>query len=631
MTQTKPYSLSKSRSIMKHSYAWYKKRGKTLSSSDLVNFEEKLKQLDAALLGGDRNASDTEARWLEQFCDARFKKSFFDYTKELVVALVLALVIATVIRQMWFENYEIPTGSMRPTFMEQDHLTVSKTQFGLNVPLKTNHFMFETENVQRTSIFIFSAEGMAIKDINTSYFWVLPYTKRLIKRCMGKPGDSLYFYGGHIYAVDKEGNELKELIDGPWMKNVEYIPFLRFEGEITAQQSTRQITFKQMNMPVGRITLMGAANTRGQVFNGTDWVEDKPLAQREPHNTIQTYTDFIGIRNYAMARLLTKRELENYSTANTEGLEDGVLYLELRHNPSMTYPKPQIRSDNMGTTVALTPFASVIPLQKHHLKAIMENMYTCRFIVKDGRARRYQVEGPYTPLAMSPPFAGIPDGSYEFYYGKGYKVGWGAITSLLPDTHPLYSLDPENVQNLYNQGIEMNTLVDPHSKTQEYFPNRYAYFRDGDLYLLGAPVIKKEDPSLTAFHAREKKMEEQSSPERPYAPFKDYGAPVKEGKYDVAFIRTFGVTIPEKHYVALGDNHAMSGDSRSFGFVPEDNIQGVPCIIMWPPGDRLGHPPQKPYPLLTEPRLIVWVVVAFILAVWYAIHRRNIRRPIFRA
>ena len=39
--------------------------------------------------------------------------------------------------------------------------------------------------------------------------------------------------------------------------------------------------------------------------------------------------------------------------------------------------------------------------------------------------------------------------------------------------------------------------------------------------------------------------------------------------------RTFGpVTIPEEHYLVLGDNRHESADSRTYGFVPRDEIVG---------------------------------------------------------
>ena len=38
---------------------------------------------------------------------------------EMAVAIAIALVVATLVRQTWFELYEIPTGSMRPTLKKK--------------------------------------------------------------------------------------------------------------------------------------------------------------------------------------------------------------------------------------------------------------------------------------------------------------------------------------------------------------------------------------------------------------------------------------------------------------------------------------------------------------------------------
>lgn len=628
--QPTEYSINKSRQIMHSSYGWYKKKGNTLNSDQRTSFEQDLQQLDQALLAKDRSTANTLAHKLEEFCNIHFKKSIFDYTWELAVALALALAIATLVRQVWFELYEIPTGSMRPTFKEQDHLTVSKLAFGINTPLQTDHLYFDPNLVQRTSVLIFSGDGVPYIDADTTYFWLIPYKKRYIKREIGKPGDSIYFYGGKIYSVDKEGKPISDFLTAPWMQKLEHIPFLKFEGNISAPTSN-QILFSQMNLPKGRLILSKSGAISGEVYNGKEWIKDQSSAQNSPHQEIKTYSDILGMRNYAMARLLTKQQLQQNPDINSQELEEAPLYLELRHTPSLNYPTAKFQRENRGFGVLLPAYTTVIPLQKQHLDAIMNSMYTARFVVENGRARRYNLESSLFESG-SPRFEGVPDGTYEFYYGKASKVGWGGITSELAEDHPLYSRDPANIQKLYNLGIEMDTEYSPSSKNQSRFPQRYAYFRDGDLYLLGTPILKKDDSVLTAFQEREQKRVEQATTTRPYVAFKDYGPPLKDNReYDIDFIRTFGITIPEKQYLVLGDNHAMSSDSRVFGFVPENNLQGAPSLIIWPPGDgRLGAPAQKPYPIFTFPRIIVYAILLLIAAIWYAIHRRNLQRPIFK-
>lgn len=72
----------------------------------------------------------------------------------------------------------------------------------------------------------------------------------------------------------------------------------------------------------------------------------------------------------------------------------------------------------------------------------------------------------------------------------------------------------------------------------------------------------------------------------------------------------------------------MSGDSRLFGFVPAENLQGVPEVILWPLGERAGYPDQKPYPAITAPRLIIWALAGLIGSIAYVIYRKRLRKPL---
>ena len=625
------YSLRKARHLLKSSYKWYEKKRKTLSSQELQQFESLLKNLDDAVLKEDASEANRWAHQTEEFCDAHFKKGIATYAMEMAVAIVVALVVATLVRQMWFELYEIPTGSMRPTFKEQDHLTVTKTAFGINIPLETNHFFFDPKLVQRTSVVIWSGDKISHLDSDSTFMHIFPYTKRYIKRCMGKPGDTLYFYGGKIYGFDREGHDLMELRDNPWTHRIEHVPFTNFEGRrsFVDEQKAKGIPeaiFHHFNLAIGRLRFYNQ-KIKGEIFNGHSWVEDQPEAQKTPHKTLQTYSDFWGIRNYAMVRLLDQDQLEALTPYHASEMEEGLLYLEFRHTPSLSFPPPLLSNRFVA---ALKGYSTVMPLQEKHLKALMENLYTCRFIVKNGKATAYRL-GSEKITAASPSLPKVPDGTYEFYYGKGVSVGWGGITTALPLDHPLYSADPKNVQRLFNVGIDMNTLVEPHVRNQPYFPNRYAYFREGDLFVMGGVLMEKEDSLLNSFNLRERQKEGASTKEAPYVSFQDYGPPLaKDGSLDKEFMETFGLKIPDQQYLMLGDNHAMSQDSRYFGPIPQANLQGAPSLIIWPPGERWGIPNQKPYPIINIPRMIVWGIAGLIALIWYINHRRNLKKPIFK-
>jgi signal peptidase I len=624
MMDMKSHRLNKFRDALQQAYDWYLQQQGSLSADTKQQLESQMLNLEAALKDENVDKASQLAEGLTQLSKIHRKRSVFSYAKEVVVALLVALLLAVVVRQMWFEPYEIPTGSMRPTFREQDRITVSKTAFGLNIPLTTGHFLFEPQNVQRTSAITFTSEGIKNLDEDTPFLGIFPYKKRLIKRTIGKPGDALYFYGGKIYGVDKEGQAIAELLTAPWMENLEHIPFMKFAGKKSFKE--KKSIFSQMNIPIGRI-YVNRGHQIGEIYNGHTWIKDDPTVQSRDHKGLQAYSDFFGIRNFGMARLLNNRELKSLYPHESRNLGDAPLYLEVAHHPSLSYPQPSIGILDGKSSILLNPLKSIIPLEQSHIDALMQGMYTARFVIKDGHATRYQAEGLHFDKG-SPRFAGVPDGMYEFINGKLYELGFGAMTSEAKPDHPLYSHDPSNVQKLFNYGIEMHVAYAPSQHNNLHFPSRYAYFRSGDLFLMGHSVITKDDPTLTAFHASEMLKEANSSPDKPYTAFKDYGPPLKDGKFDVDFIRTFGVTVPDKQYLLLGDNHAMSADSRIFGFIPEDNLQGAPSLILWPPGERWGPPSQKSYPLFTLPRLIVWSLALIAFAFWYTNLKRWRNRPI---
>ncbi len=255
------------------------------------------------------------------------------------------------------------------------------------------------------------------------------------------------------------------------------------------------------------------------------------------------------------------------------------------------------------------------------MKTLFHNLYTVRFEVKDGVATPYGLPVSMKNNPFLPKLSGIPNGMYEFYYGKGYKIGVQGLSFALEENHPLYNQDPSQIQMLYNLGMEFDTRFSPDSHYPSLFPLRYVYFREGALYTMGAPLFAKEDPILHTFIENESK--------KAY-PFIDKGAPLKEdGTLDVAFIQSHGLKIPKKMYLALGDNHAVSADSREFGFVPQENLKGAPDWIFWPVGSRFGHPNQSPYPVLTLPRSIVWTVIAICIGGAFFWHRRRNKLPKF--
>ncbi|MBT3393584.1 MAG: signal peptidase I [Waddliaceae bacterium] len=632
----KKYSIGRSRRILRMGYELYRKKRKKLSLEDRSALESHIKNLESALTDRDRILCDEHSRKVESFCHRPIlRKSLFSHIFEFCFALLFALVIATVIRQMWFEPYEIPTASMRPTFKERDRLIVTKTNFGLNIPMKPDQFYFDHSLVQRGGTVTFTVEGMNnIADQDTKYFGIFPSKKRYVKRLIGKPGDSFYFYGGLLYGVDAEGEDIIDFREDPLLSDIEHIPFTVFDGFTNAniftaseRSSSRSAIFSFFGEPRARLRTFGNGAVSGELFVDGSWVEEDHPLDADRSDRITKYSDFFGIRNFAMCRLLTLKDVKLYTNFSPEDLDDGILYLEISHTPSLTYPKPQAWPAGNGAVITkLESHRSIIALDRRHLDVIMENMYTSRFVIKNERGDLYNAEGQHFSDS-SPSFPGILPGTYEFYSGSCYKVSRSGVTTILPEDHILYNDSPDNIKKLFNLGMDMHNRFMPFDRNRALFPLRYGYFRDGDLYLLGKRFLAKDDPALLSFHERERRRAADATQYAPYVAFKDHGPPIDEdGNIDIDFIRTFGITVPDKEYLVLGDNHAHSADSRFFGFLPESNIRGAPWKILWSYGDRWGSPNQPSYPFMTLPRLMVWGFAAFIAVISLLIRRYRKKR-----
>jgi signal peptidase I len=607
------FSLRKSKHVLRQSYHLFKRKSKNLSAETKEHLRATLQALQEAILQKNREKADLLAKETLSLTALHLKKNAFDQFRELIIAVVFALTVAILVRQMWFEPYEIPTGSMRPTLKEQDRLIVTKTNFGINFPLRAAHLYFNPDLVQRNGIFVFTGANMDIRDVDTMYFYIFPGKKQYIKRLMGKPGDILYFYGGEMYGIDKDGNDISPLLQVKQIDRIEHIPFIDFDRKIVVPPAATQGVYSpvflyQMNEPIAKLSLNKMGAISGEVL---------PMQNIHAPNTppIKDYFDIWGMKNFGMARILTKEQVKLFTRFDLSKMPEGLLYLEITHHPSFANAK--LVRDEMGRVrPSLSKSTSLIPLQEQHLKAICNSMYTARFCVKNGIGYRY---GSNEKQALNNSFAvhlaSVPDGCYEFYYGKASAVKWQGITQELPADHPLYQCSPEIVQLLYNTGIEWDMHFMPQVKDQRLIPSRYAYFRNGDLYLLGAPIFKKDDPVLVEFAAREKERQAASSAQVPYFGFEDSGPPLlADGSLNKDFVRQYGLMISEKSYLGLGDNHAMSSDSREFGFIPESNMRGAPDFIFWPPDARWGHPNQPPYPFFNLPRTIVWILAA--ISIW---------------
>lgn len=103
-------------------------------------------------------------------------------------SLLLAVLAALTIRWLFLEAYVIPSGSMLPSLLINDHIFVNKIVYGIRAPFSES-WMFKFSEPQRGDIIVFKYP------VDMSTFF--------IKRVVGIPGDKIKFDNGSLYINDQ--------------------------------------------------------------------------------------------------------------------------------------------------------------------------------------------------------------------------------------------------------------------------------------------------------------------------------------------------------------------------------------------------------------------------------------------
>lgn len=103
-------------------------------------------------------------------------------------SLLVAVFIALFIRWAFFEAYVIPSQSMFPSLLINDHIFVNKFVYGVRVPF-SEKWLFKFNEPTRGEVIVFKYP----RDMSTFY----------IKRIVGLPGDKIFYENGTLYINDK--------------------------------------------------------------------------------------------------------------------------------------------------------------------------------------------------------------------------------------------------------------------------------------------------------------------------------------------------------------------------------------------------------------------------------------------
>jgi len=105
----------------------------------------------------------------------------------------LAILVALTIRWAFMEAYVIPSGSMLPSLLINDHIFVNKSVYGFRYPF-SEKWLYKKRGPQRGEVIVFKKP----RDLSTFY----------IKRVVGLPGDTITYENGSIYV---NGEEIKKV------------------------------------------------------------------------------------------------------------------------------------------------------------------------------------------------------------------------------------------------------------------------------------------------------------------------------------------------------------------------------------------------------------------------------------
>ncbi|MCG9731459.1 signal peptidase I [Shewanella sp. Isolate13] len=155
--------------------------------------------------------------------------------------LIIFILLMSVFRSAVADWYTVPTGSMQPTIKEGDRILVDKMAYDLRLPF-TQISLLTTGEPERGEIVVFESQAA---------------TKRLIKRVIGLPGDTVGLnnevlsINGKPLGYSLVTSDRRELIATENLNGLSHS--IRIETDASDQLSS----FDTLTVPEGHYLVMG--------------------------------------------------------------------------------------------------------------------------------------------------------------------------------------------------------------------------------------------------------------------------------------------------------------------------------------------------------------------------------------
>lgn len=119
-----------------------------------------------------------------------------EFTKTMLLAICLALLI----RGFFYEPFNIPSGSMKPTLLIGDYITTNKFIYGYG----QYSFSIPVANIFLPVPYQGRAWVGEVKRGDIVVFWMPKFRQNYIKRVIGLPGDTVQVKRGRLYINHQE-------------------------------------------------------------------------------------------------------------------------------------------------------------------------------------------------------------------------------------------------------------------------------------------------------------------------------------------------------------------------------------------------------------------------------------------